>query len=421
MTRRPALLFLAALALAAPALLPAGQNGGSVYSRYGIGDLRYTLSTRLLGMGGTGAALRPSGTINDLNPASWSEIPRVRFTAAALYEGFLVDDGTNSAYLAGVTLNGLAIAIPIDSGMGIAFAAGLVPYSRVNYKVTGPAEVDGFSFTLTQTGEGGVSKAFLGGTIRPVPGLSFGAQFDYYFGSTRYILDQEFAATYTGAEQTRIDHFRGPGGTFGILYDGLGRLLGLPEGKGLSAGVSVAAAATPTVQTERVINYDADPSNTPNDTLDGGEAELAIPVSVTAGVGYTAGNFVAAADVRLQDWTATTFETTPSASLTRSFRVSAGGDFPTDAPPGTPSAHRLTYSFGAYHDAGYLELAGEKISESGLTAGFSFPIFNETRLALAGSFAMRGSAEGALQEDKIFRISASMDITEFWFQRPGEE
>jgi hypothetical protein len=417
----PAIAAVLTLSILFPAGLSAAANGGSIYSRYGVGDLRYTLSTRLMGMGGTGAALRPSGTFNDLNPATWSDIPRVRFSAAALYEGFKSTDGTTDVYLAGATFNGLALAIPVDGALGIVFGAGLVPCSRVNYKVTGPVDQDGFEYTLTQTGEGGVSKAFAGATVEPLSGFSIGAQFDFYFGSNRYIMLQEFDATYSGAEYTRIEHFRGPGATLGLLYDGLGGALGLPEGRGMSVGVSVSSAARPTVATERVYNYGADPSNTPNDTLDGGESTLAIPVSVTGGVAYTARNFVAAADFRYQDWGASTFETTELVTLTKSYRVSAGVEFTRDGPPGVPATQRLSYAFGAYHDAGYLDVGGERISESGVTAGFSFPIFNETRLSLAGGFGMRGSTEGLLQEDKIFRISASMDITEFWFQRPEEE
>jgi hypothetical protein len=417
----PLIAVVLALAILFPAGLRAAANGGSIYSRYGIGDLRYTLSTRVISMGGTGAAVRPASSINDLNPALWSDIPRVRFTAAALYESFWTTDGTTSAHLAGATFNGLALAIPIDSAHGVVFGAGLVPYSRVNYKVTGPVEQDGFEYTLSQTGEGGVSKAFAGATVEPFAGMSVGAQFDFYFGSNRYIMVQEFQSTYTGAEFTRVEHFRGPGATIGLLYDALGSVLGLPEGRGMAIGLTVASNARPAVTTERVYHYDAAPSNTPDDTLAGGEGTLTIPVSITGGVSYTAHNFIAAADVRYQDWGGTTFETTELVSLTKSYRVSAGVEFTRDAAQGVPAARRLTYAFGAYHDAGYLDVGGERISESGVTAGFSFPIYNETRLSLAGGFGMRGSTDGLLQEDKIFRISASMDITEFWFQRPEEE
>jgi hypothetical protein len=49
----PLIAVVLALAILFPAGLRAAANGGSIYSRYGIGDLRYTLSTRVISMGGT--------------------------------------------------------------------------------------------------------------------------------------------------------------------------------------------------------------------------------------------------------------------------------------------------------------------------------------------------------------------------------
>ncbi len=66
-------LVLAIVCLLAVVPLPAG-GGGSVYSRYGVGDLRITASTPIWGLGATGAAYQPSGSINDVNPAAWSSI-----------------------------------------------------------------------------------------------------------------------------------------------------------------------------------------------------------------------------------------------------------------------------------------------------------------------------------------------------------
>ena len=136
---------------------------------------------------------------------------------------------------------------------------------------------------------------------------------------------------------------------------------------------------------------------------------------------YRSGNLLAAADVRFQEWSGNTYETYPSVRLKNTVRISAGAELTRADAANESPGRRVTYSFGIYHDAGYLEIGGEAISENGVTAGISFPILNETRFSLAAGFAMRGSTDDLLQEDKIFRISASMDISEFWFQRPVEE
>ncbi len=415
------IIALAFLAIASTLPLPAG-SGGSVYSRFGVGDLRFSSSTRLFGMGGTGAAYRPAGSINEINPASWSDISTVRFSATALYEGFRTDDGSTSAYLAGMFLNGLSLAIPFDSGLGLTFGAGLAPYSRINYHVVGPVSQAGFEYTLARIGEGGISRAFAGMSVSIVPGLSAGAQFNYYFGSSRHILRQSFGGTaYVGAELTRTENIRGAGSTFGILYDRLGAALGLEGGSSAALGFSVSTAAWPSVSSERIYNYTAASSANPLDTIDGGERSFRIPFSVTGGVSYRSGSLTAAADVRYQDWSGTAFEQSAATRLKRNLRFSAGVELFRAAGPNVNPARTTSYQFGLYHDAGYLEIGGEPISENGLTAGIAFPILAETRLCIAAGFAMRGSTDNLLQDDKIFRISASMDIAELWFQRPPEE
>ncbi len=411
-----------AFGIIASTLPLAAGSGGSVYSRFGIGDLRVASSTRLFGMGGTGAAYRPAGSINEINPASWSDISSVRFSATALYEGFRTDDGAASAYLAGMFLNGLSLAIPVDSALGMTFGAGIAPYSRINYHVTGPVSQAGFDYVLTHIGEGGISRAFAGMSVSIVRGLSAGAEFNYYFGSSRYILKQTFGGTtYVGTELTRTENVRGAGSTFGLLYDDLGGLLGLEDGSTAALGLSVSTAAWPSVSSERIYHYSAASSTNPLDTIDGGERSFRIPFSMTGGVSYRSGAVIAAADVRYQDWHGTAFEQTGAARLKRSLRFSAGLELFRAAGPNVNPARTTSYQFGLYHDAGYLEIAGEPIRENGVTAGIAFPILGETRLSLAAGFAMRGSTDKILQDDKIFRISASMDITELWFQRPPEE
>jgi hypothetical protein len=400
----------------------AAGSGGSVYSRFGVGDLRTTFSTGIFALGGTAAAWQPAGSINDVNPATWSGISRVRFSAAALYEGFLTSDGSASAYMAGTAIDGLSLLIPIDSGRGLTFGGGIVPYSRVNYNIVEPVDQAGLSYTLTRIGEGGISRAFAGLSVSVVPGLNAAARFDFFFGSNSYTMTQTFdGTTYAGADLTRTESVRGGGGTFGVLYESLGRVFGLAEGQTLALGLSMTTASWPTVTEERIYNYHSAASSNPLDTLNGDTQALRLPFSLTGGLSFSAGKVLAAADIRYQDWEGTTFETTPSVRLRKSVRVSAGAEIARDAGPGVSRARSVTYMFGAYHDAGYLEIGGERISENGITAGIAFPILAETRLSLAAGFSMRGTTDNLLQEDKIFRISASMDIAEFWFQRPTEE
>jgi len=128
-----------------------------------------------------------------------------------------------------------------------------------------------------------------------------------------------------------------------------------------------------------------------------------------------------AMDARYQEWTGTTFGTSQDVRLRNSVRVSAGVEFSRDIDPNPATSRKVTYAFGIFHEGGYLEVRNTAIHENGVSAGISFPILDDTRLSFAASFSMRGSNDNMLQKDKIIRVSASMNISDIWFQRPVEE
>jgi hypothetical protein len=115
------------------ALLMAAQatagNGGSAYTMFGIGDLRYYPSPRSAGMGYTGLGLPSSTSINTLMPAAWSRINRVRIEANGLYEGINTAESGKALYQARGLFNGAMLAFPISPANGIVFVGGLSPYS----------------------------------------------------------------------------------------------------------------------------------------------------------------------------------------------------------------------------------------------------------------------------------------------------
>jgi len=253
-------------------------SGGSVYSRFGIGDLRQTTSTGLFGLGGTGLAVMPVGSVNDLNPATWVGIRKIRFTAGALYEGYSTSDGTSSLYLAGTQFDGLSLAVPLSPSNGITFAEGITPYSRINYHIINPETRAGLDYTMTYKGEGGISRAFAGASITLAPGLHAGARLEYIFGTLRYTMTQVFGtSTYAGSGLVKSDHIRGFGSTVGVLFEGLGALFQIPEDRTLTIGLTFSPTTYPTSETERVYTYDADPSTTPPDSSIEGEHTFRLP------------------------------------------------------------------------------------------------------------------------------------------------
>src|SRR5437879_1049730 len=214
-----------------------GQNGGSGYSRYGIGDLRYFSGGRTTGMGGASIAVLSPNSIELLNPASWARISVTRFSVGTLYEGFSTSDAVASGYFSQLTFNGAEIAVPISTGSGVVASGGIMPYSRVNYNVITPITDPNYAFTTQYLGDGGISMGYLGSSVT-VGDISLGAKFEYYFGTLNYTTRQLFSnSQYASAEVLRSSEIRGIGGSFGLIYSGLGKLINLPETNSLNLGL----------------------------------------------------------------------------------------------------------------------------------------------------------------------------------------
>jgi hypothetical protein len=74
-------------------------GGGSVYSRFGLGILRFATVDKTAGLGSLGIALFDPIYINRYNPALWSEIARVRISGGYLYEGTSLKDKFKNTFL----------------------------------------------------------------------------------------------------------------------------------------------------------------------------------------------------------------------------------------------------------------------------------------------------------------------------------
>ncbi|MCX8011472.1 MAG: hypothetical protein N3A61_09990, partial [Ignavibacteria bacterium] len=65
------------------------QNGycqeGSIYSRFGIGEVILNSSSRRMGIGGLGTASFDKFDVNSYNPASWTAISTTKMLASVKY------------------------------------------------------------------------------------------------------------------------------------------------------------------------------------------------------------------------------------------------------------------------------------------------------------------------------------------------
>jgi len=419
MKRRIIAIILTAF-IAVPAV--ADNNGGSTYSRYGFGDLRYFTSNRGFAMGGVGIAILSPLSVDRMNPAAWGLLDRTRFSVGALYEGFDADDGYLTAYYGKTHFNGLLLSMPVSPSNGIAVSLGITPYSKVNYNINDSQSQLGFDYHIQYLGEGGLALGHIGASFRLAPNLYIGAKLNYYFGTIAQTITQKLTSTSrSNSEVIRTTSLHGIGMSAGATYAGLARILGLPETHSLNIAAVFTNTTWLTVRDERVQNYTTSILLvSPLDTALAPETKIPLPYSIAAGLAYSTDRILIAADYHFQQWSevpVTDFNLTP---LRNSQRIGAGLELMARRDPLAPFSERVAYRIGAYYNASYLVLNDVPINEYGVAAGIGFPVWGESRINLGAQYGWRGTTENQLQKDRILRISASMNISEFWFNRPEE-
>lgn len=413
-------LFLVCFALLLPGLLRAG-NGGSTYSRFGLGDIRFGYSAQSLAMGSAGIAVRSSSTVDATNPAGWGSINRTRYVVGALYEGFSANDGTSTTFLSSAEFAGAMIAIPVSPTSGVVFAGGVTPLSRVNYNTVAPESLGGLNYDLRFLGSGGLSVAHAGLSASVTDELHAGVKLQYYFGTLRHTVRQDFTgSSYTSAEVVRATQMRGTGVTFGLIYTGLSRALRMAETDRLSVGAFLSTSASLATDQDDFLTYVAGGLTT-RDTATVAQGSTHLPVAFGVGIAYTTERVVLAADLQSQSWESYTEDGIHPAELRNSLRASAGVELLPKREPGTPYTQRISYRAGAYYHQTYYRIKNQPINEIGFTAGFGLPIYGETRFHIGAEYAMRGTTDYRLEKDNILRLSFTVTGGELWFVRPPEE
>lgn len=395
-------------------------NGGSGYSRHGIGDLRYGTSGRGAGMGGVGIAVLSPGILDPLNPATWGAVNRTQFSVSGFYEGFASSDQSSSTYLSDASFNGFMFALPLLSRWGVVLGAGITPYSRVNYNIVTSAAQNGYDYTVRYRGDGGLSQGHVGISAMPDSELFLGVAVNYYFGTIQNTLNQNVPAQGVSAEDIRLTRSNGLGGTFGLVYAGLKKLLNLSPGQSLNLGLVVSTASDMNSAEERYFTYTTT-SLTTRDTVFYPEGKTRLPLSAAGGIAFAAERYSVAADLYYRNWKAFEINGAAPSDLRDSYRFGIGGELVPKKDASAPFFQRLAYRAGFFYDASYYQIKGESINEIGLTAGFGVPIVSDTRLHIAAGYSFRGTTDQQLEKERILRFTVTLSAGELWFMRPPEE
>lgn len=398
---KSALLTLLLVLAAMPAV---AQHGGTVESRYGIGEIKSMTTARHRGMGGAGLALPSSYDISLSNPASWTSLDQLRLEMGLSFEH--LSFSSNASSVSNGAVDGFQLVIPLSEVGRFRLATGLLPLSRSSYKAKGVDYLDEERYTVQYEGSGGISQFRVGAAVEPVDGISIGAAYQYYFGTIEQSWELAFDNTqYFDSRQRRATN-----------HNGSGFLLGLNAR--LPWGVTLAAAVSPKTSLKAARNMVFE-YRTEDSTVSGATATQTLPTELSLGLSWQATNTVLfAVDYRTRDWTGAEIFDGKQSELTNSYNLNAGVEWmPFKEDIGSRTLSRTAFRLGFSLHQPYVTLQGNDVQEYHITTGAGFPIFAGSRADVAFSWGRRTEESPLYGTGSIIRLSMTVSVGESWFIR----
>lgn len=388
-------------ALSAAGLTALGQPGNdSPYSRYGIGNITDFGNIRSGGLGGLYVALDKveERQINFLNPATYVDIDSQRVVLDASVNWTIANlfDGSGSEYVNKANFGHVALGFPITKWLGSSF--GIRPLSASDYRVTkGENRVETDSITHIFEGDGGLNQFYFGLAVRPVKGLSFGANLAYVFGDYGTVQRTEFESPFYF--NTRFSN----SARISSIYLDYGLQYRVSKGKsGFTVGLTAAAPwklRGSLVQLGATYTLTAFNEDLIRDTVLSVETENAfvkMPLKLGVGVAYTFDEkLMAGIQFNQESWSEFRRIDGRSDSLSDTWRLSAGLEFrPSSQDRGFFNYFKkIQYRVGGFYGTSPIVLNGTQVPQYGITVGFGFPIKHRSTSGPVVSSIINGAIE----------------------------
>ena len=423
--------FLTAVLAACAAVSAHGQAAGTYtpYSIYGVGDLSQPGSAYNKTMGGVGVAVRNNRYINLLNPAAVTARDSLAFMADfSMYnDNKVFNQGGIKSASNTFNINNLVMSFPIWRSS--AMMVGVMPYSDTGFGY-------GFDYTDPQvightgninysaTGKGSIYKAFAAAGVTFFKQLSFGVQWNTYFGQ----VEKNFYTTFNDASYNSIRNgstgqITGNNFKFGLQFE---QPVGKKHALTVGATYTTAAQLTGTMESFRYAGGSA-AADTLFYQLDrlGVDSKVRLASEIAVGVTFQEkGRWAASFDYSRSDWRDSGLDAARgftaskhfSASVAESFR--AGFEIVPNRNDIRYYMNHVAYRVGAYHKKEYFLLSGQPVKSTGITFGVTLPIVNGYNgLTLGVDLGQRGAMSGEMIRERYVNFSIGFNLFDIWFRK----
>jgi len=413
-------------------------TSSSPYSRYGLGDIDPALLPQNIGMGGIATAINRISGYNNINPFNPASYGLINYTTidAGIYSDVssFSQTGQASSTNSNFRFSHVAFAIPVSKHSALSF--GLLPYSEMGYNNlqtknnfgTG-SSVDTNVVNYIYTGNGGISKAYLGYGFSIGKHLLIGANMSYIFGNLQQFSSTEVPSLF-GILNSRIEQDNSVGGfnyDYGVQYS---FDFGESKQKHLVLGYSASAnSKINTTNSYIVSQYTYSTSGVENiasDTLvnqQGVKSTVQLPQINHFGISYQYDtHFLVGADYTMGHWSALTIAGV-NAGLQDSKTINIGGQFTPDINSLHSVFARTDYRLGFIYDQTYLNLNNININTTAVTFGFGLPLAPSNtgtafyKINFSAELGQTGTVQNGLVREKFISLHLGFTLNDKWFQK----
>lgn len=404
----------------------------SPYSRYGLGDISPMLLPQNVGMGGIGVATNSINgffAINPLNPASYSSM-KLTVIDVGIYGKFntLEKTGQTSQKNSNFRLSHVAFGLPVSKRS--AFSFGLMPYSELGYSYRQSDKLGTDTANYIYSGDGGLSKFYLGYGIGIGKHLSIGANVSYIFGNLKETQSTEIP-TLPLVLNSRIEESNS---ITGLNYDyGVQYGIDFSPKRHLTFGYSGSASTKlNSVNSYIVSSYTRNASTgdegVATDSLINRQqpsAKVLLPMINRFGISFqNDGKFLIGADYTMSNWSKLTVAGV-NKGLRDSKTFNVGGQF-------TPNINSLSsywsavdYRAGFIYDQTYLNVnsggVNNNIKRYAATLGLGLPLRGSStsfyKINMAAEIGRRGTLTNGLVKENYVNVHLSFTLNDKWFQK----
>lgn len=400
-------LFSASLVLA---------DGGSIYSRFGLGDLHSPFSARRFALGELGIALSDKNYLSFINPAGLNELQFTRFETGFLYTGDNAQNSALSVFHTNLHFNGLMTGFPIDHDYGISFAIGLVPFSDVAYEVlqtqSNPLVDD---HTVRFSGEGGISKFVMGASYRLPLDFALGVTYDYYFGRIGNNSSVTFVSgsTMRNASYHRETSYHGIGLSAGLISSNLSKILGISDLKDFKIGLVFSPEVTLSAD-----SVDNSTSSIGTIAISSGSSKTKLSYKLGVGASFNLINkYTFVLDYLYQPFSQFTNNGFQSSNLQDYYKMSLGFEFRDSENRSDSFWDHITLRTGISYEQSQYKINGYGINQFSIYGGVAFPISYDNTIDLGLQYGKRGTTDNNLISENIFKFNVTLSLGEIWFLR----